>query len=131
MKKQGKITPLTVTPPLNSFQRFHRQRWFILFPKYVIFLISFIEIPEQNKIIRHIPAVRTPTLYTMKQVLKSQVSTGNQTQGLWRTVPAGPALYPLSYWDPIYWLTFTPVNPVTLICCFGLALDSKSLPLGT
>ena len=30
----------------------------------------------------------------LSQVVKSQVSTGTRTQGLWRTVPA---LYPLSY----------------------------------
>ena len=43
----------------------------------------------------------------MSQVVKSQVSTGTRTQGLWRTVPG---LYPLSYWDPIFWLTLTHLD---------------------
>lgn len=43
-------------------------------------------------------------LWINLMVVKSQVSTGTRTQGLWRTVSA---LYPLSYWDPMFWLTFT------------------------
>ena len=43
----------------------------------------------------------------MSQVVISQVSTRTRTQGLRRTVPA---LCPLSYWDPIFWLTFTHLD---------------------
>ena len=36
-----------------------------------------------------------------------KVSIGTRTQGPWRTVSA---LYPLSYWDPIFWPTFTHLD---------------------
>ena len=38
---------------------------------------------------------------------ESHVLNETWTQGLWRTVPA---LYPLSYWEPILWLTLTHLD---------------------
>ena len=47
------------------------------------------------------------SLKGLSQVVKSHVSTGTQTKSLLRTVPA---LYPLSYWHPIFWLTFAHMD---------------------
>ena len=48
-----------------------------------------------------------PSVWLMLQVVKSQVTTGNWTQGLWHTVPLP---LPLSYWDLIFWLTLTHLD---------------------
>lgn len=63
MKKQGKITPLTVYTP--SSPELYPNAFTIYIDRQlrsnVNLLISFIEIPEQNKIIRQIYTIPLPS----------------------------------------------------------------------
>ena len=57
------------------------------------------------------------------QVLASQVSFMTWTQGIWRTVPA---LYPLSNWHPIFWLTHWIPGDLTIL--FNMIFKKNVIP---